>query len=158
MFFGKLLERYQHTVMRGLMLSTSCVLISSLFPSITLADTVTVQLGSFSGTFTSVPFTFQGTPTETGPITLSLDPIGVNVLGYDTESSIGFIDVTVRVQFPLLNVIGEPPPRIRIMESGPASVDQVGFTATMFGGGTVEAPSTFAGVSFSNRNRYFCFG
>src|ERR1044072_8332823 len=130
------------------------VFISLFLSSDARADVVTVNLSSFSGTLTSVPFVFEGTPMETGPITVVLDPIGVNVLGFDTSSGIGFIDVSLRVHFPLLDAIGEEALRIHILESGPATVDQVGFTATMFGGGTIEGPSVFEGVSFLNRNRY----
>jgi len=134
------------------------VFLSLFVSSNTKADVVTVNLSSFSGTFTSVPFVFEGTPTQTGLITVVLDPTGVNVLGFDTDSGIGFVDVSLRVHFPLLDAIGEEALRIHILESGPATVDQIGFTATMFGGGTIEGPSAFEGVSFLNRNRYFCFG
>jgi len=117
---------------------------------------ISVPIASFSGTFTSVPFIFAGQSVQTGPITASLDPTAVNLIGLDMELTTagplgsGFIDVTLLLSFPLLAVIGEPPPNIRIIEQGPASGTGIGdqVEATLFGGGTISQRICISGRSF----------
>lgn len=83
------------------------------------------EVQSFGGTVDSIPIppTLTGgvTGVETGPITLSLDPYTDNVFGLDNVYQTGFIDVTLLLNSPLFTLLGETP-RIRIIESGPASV------------------------------------
>ena len=130
--------------------------------SVVHSNLVLVPLQSFGGTVSSVPIPPAfGEGLETGPITLSLDPDATNVFGLDNAYEQGFIDVTLLLSSPLFTLLGETP-RIRIIESGPASVEYVDsyqcgydflFEAILTGGGTVEN-GLFMGTEFHNVNAY----
>jgi hypothetical protein len=120
------------------------------------------DIQSFTGTATSVPFSVNGYDLETGKIVLALDPSAHNFFGLDAELHQGFIDATLILslpEFPFPELLGPDPIRIRILESGPVSIypwDGGGgfdFTALLTGGGTIHE-GIFAGVTFSNVNRY----
>jgi hypothetical protein len=137
------------------------------------SNLVLMPVQSFSGTTGSIPIPsdlaggMMGV--ETGPITLSIDPDATNVFGLDNFLQQGKIDVTLQLSSPLFTTLGETP-RVRIVESGPASVqfpnsDSLSaasnsvlgydflFQALLTGGGTVEN-GLFAGTVFQNVNAY----
>ena len=129
------------------------------------SNLVLMPVQSFGGTVDSIPIppalTGGVTGVETGPITLSLDPLATNVFGLDNVLQEGVIDVTLLLSSPLFTQLEETP-RIRIVESGPASVEytdysQVGYDFTylalLTGGGTVQN-GLFAGTVFHNINAY----
>jgi hypothetical protein len=127
----------------------------------------------------SVQFLLNGQPVESGPITASLAPSDTpatgpdsrrlrkdrlervsNVYGLDEAAGTAILDVTLRIQFPLLAVINQPPPTIRIVEEGPFTL--VNTTAGQFvdaaleGGGTIQDGSIFDGVLYASYNRDGC--
>lgn len=126
------------------------------------SNLVLVPVQSFSGTVESVPLpSAYGEDLETGPITLSIDPDATNVFGLDNYQHQGVIDVTLLLSAPLFSELRQTP-RIRIIESGPAYVEDpresgLGydflFHALLTGGGTVEN-GLFAGTVFHNVNAY----
>jgi hypothetical protein len=129
------------------------------------SNLVLMPVESFGGAVDSIPIpaalTGGITGVETGPITLSLDSLATNVFGLDNYQESGFIDVTLLLSSPLFTALGETP-RIRIIESGPASVAypdsydlgyDFTYLALLTGGGTVEN-GLFAGTVFHNLNAY----
>jgi hypothetical protein len=120
------------------------------------------EIVNFSGMATSVPFTVDGQPLETGKVLITLDPTADNVFALDDELLQGFIDVTLILTFPEFlfpELLGPNPVIIRIIENGPVTIDPFEggggffFTAVLSGGGTVEE-GLFAGLTFSNVNVY----
>src|SRR5262245_41791097 len=97
---------------------------ASLFAPRVLADDlppsnlIMMPVNIFTGTLDSVPVKVGDVVTETGPITLSLDPYADNKFGLDNLQSKGAIDVTLLLSAPLFTYLGETP-RIRIQENGP---------------------------------------
>jgi hypothetical protein len=127
------------------------------------SNLVLMPVGSFGGQIQSVPVQVGDNLTETGPITLSLDPSADNVFGLDNLQAQGVIDVTLLLSSPLFTSLGETP-RIRIQEHGPANLVDLGgdlpppgadflFHAALTGGGYVQT-GLFAGTSFHNVNAY----
>lgn len=126
---------------------------------------------AYSRAFASVPFLFEGRPVETGPITASLDPSGINTFGFDSDFVGGdfreqvrgtpFTDVRVRLDFPFLHTLGEPQPKIRLTSGSfldfmpNAAVDRPGGIGEEtfvefqpFEGGEITS-GFFAGVRFA---------
>jgi PEP-CTERM motif-containing protein len=129
------------------------------------SNLVLMPVQSFGGTVDSIPIppalAGGASGIETGPITLSLDPMATNVFGLDNALAQGFIDVTLILSSPLFTSLEETP-RIRVIESGPASVNYVDdyshnydftFLALLTGGGTVDN-GLFEGTMFHNLNAY----
>ena len=98
-------------------------------------------------------------PVSTGIVTMSLAPFAPNAFGLDNVTESGCIDVTLVLNIPLLVMLGEPAPSIRIIEAGPAMItagagshDFV-FDASLVGGGIINT-GLLSGVTFSNVNTY----
>jgi hypothetical protein len=118
------------------------------------------QITSFFVEAPSVQFILDGQAVQTGPITASLIANSFSVFGLDTldaTSGLASLDVLLSVQFPLLNLINQPPPSIRIVESGTFSlVENTAGTfmdAELTGGGTISDGSIFDGVSYFNNEK-----
>lgn len=137
-----------------------------------------LPIKTFDGTINSIPIPFGDTILDTGLITLSLDTTATNVFGLDDVLREGYIDVTLLMTSPLLELLGDTP-RIRIVEQGPAwayFINQPSqgaasqgiaesdcncnclpfdfvFFAALTGGGTVQN-GIFEGTVFQNVNAY----
>jgi hypothetical protein len=127
---------------------------SSVAVVIPIASAV-APITSFSLEAPSIPLVLNGVNVETGPISASLDPSANNIFvlqAFDLTSGQAILDATLQIRFPLLNVANEPPPIIRIVESGPFSiVENTGadavFTARLTGSGGISDGSIFSGTT-----------
>lgn len=127
-----------------------------IIPSKAFSMIFRLPIEEFSGNFSSVSFIFEGQSVETGIITTSLDPTRASTFIFNDQTGEASIDLSLLLDFPLLDTINEPSPRIHILEEGTGAIDPNGvLIADLFGGGTIESPSIFEGVEFTNRNRYY---
>ncbi|MBI3837013.1 MAG: PEP-CTERM sorting domain-containing protein [Planctomycetia bacterium] len=144
---------------RILWLSAAIVLLASS-RVLAAGNLVLLPVEIFTGTVDSVPVNVPLNGGQTGPISLALDSTATNVFGLDNVLGQGAIDVTLLLNSELFTLLGETP-RIRIQESGPATVTlappgsgfDFTFHAELTGGGTVEN-GLFAGTMFQNLNIY----
>jgi len=67
--------------------------------------------------FQSLPFMFEGRPVETGEIEFSLDPDRVSSFAFETfrtGRAQSVIDAHLRLDFPFLDEVRQPPPRLNL--------------------------------------------
>jgi hypothetical protein len=134
-----------------------------LYASSAWSDPILQPIKSFFVEGPSVVFVLNGIPVASGPFTGSLAPSDTplsNVYGLDDTTGRAFLDVNLSVQFPLLDVINQSPPTIRIIEEGPFTLVNTTagelVVARLDGGGTVQDGSIFNGVLFTNNEVVVC--
>ncbi len=135
-----------------------------------------MQVTSLTGSLDPIQVPYNDGFISTGPISLALDPSAKNYFGLDNLNEAGYIDVTLLVSSPLLDLLGGPS-HIRIIEEGHTSVGYINppgspsasatpsecdcncnnfdffFYSALTGGGTVQ-DGPFAGAVFHNVNAY----
>jgi PEP-CTERM motif len=153
----------------ALWLSISMALVIGLRPatSVAVLASVVEPITSFSLQAPSIPFVLSGMNVETGPITAvlapSFDSSNVFRLNFDTATSgQAIFDVTLRVQFPLLEVIDQPPPTITISETGAfvltgnTGEEDFPFISDVQGSGAISDGSIFTGVTANSKDHIWC--